>query len=136
MHKPELGKKVIVTTDWSDYLATFAPNVQRVRTIRGKVVASEHYDDPATFRIHTGDSKFPYAVVPLTSRTVVEYDDGTSEQFNDVKPNSQTWEVSGSSGKLYHVTVSDNKWSCTCPGFGFRHNCKHIKDMKQELIGN
>ena len=40
-------------------------------------------------------------------------------------------EVQGSNGKVYLLTKnSSGKYSCTCPGFTFRHTCKHIQDVK------
>jgi hypothetical protein len=40
-------------------------------------------------------------------------------------------EVQGSNGKVYLLTKNSfGKYSCTCPGFTFRHTCKHIQDVK------
>jgi len=49
-------------------------------------------------------------------------------------------EVPGSSGKAHKVRVgyagprSPTKfaWSCDCPGFKFRHRCKHIDQAKND----
>ena len=44
-------------------------------------------------------------------------------------------DVAGSKGKTYTVTCEDNRWSCTCPAFGWSGNsrtCKHIQQIKQE----
>ncbi len=38
--------------------------------------------------------------------------------------------VQGSNGKEYHITKIGNKYSCTCPGFAFRHVCKHVTELK------
>ena len=38
--------------------------------------------------------------------------------------------VKGSNGKEYHITKVGSKYSCTCPGFQFRHTCKHVQEMK------
>lgn len=38
---------------------------------------------------------------------------------------SNVVEVKGSKGNVYYIDTSKN--SCTCPGFTFRGNCKHIK---------
>lgn len=45
------------------------------------------------------------------------------------------WEVDGSKGKKYTVKVDDNRWSCTCPAFGWSGNsrtCKHIDKVKAD----
>ena len=48
----------------------------------------------------------------------------------ETKP-SNAIEVQGSNGKVYLLTKnSSGKYSCTCPGFTFRHTCKHIQDVK------
>lgn len=40
-------------------------------------------------------------------------------------------EVQGSNGKVYLLTKNANgKYNCTCPGFSFRHTCKHVDGMK------
>lgn len=48
----------------------------------------------------------------------------------EVKP-SNAIEVQGSNGKVYLLTKNaSGKYSCTCPGFTFRHTCKHITNIK------
>jgi len=49
---------------------------------------------------------------------------------------SQSWGVKGSKGNEYTVTVSEDQWSCTCPGFGFRRKCRHIKEIKDSLTSS
>lgn len=34
--------------------------------------------------------------------------------------------VQGSNGKEYYVEKVGSKYTCTCPGFTFRHTCKHL----------
>jgi hypothetical protein len=38
--------------------------------------------------------------------------------------------VKGSNGKEYVVEKVGSKYTCTCPGFTFRHTCKHVQEMK------
>jgi len=40
-------------------------------------------------------------------------------------------EVEGSNGKKYYLTKTGNKYTCTCPGFTFRHTCKHSQEMNK-----
>jgi len=39
-----------------------------------------------------------------------------------------TKEVVGSKGQTYIVNLDDN--TCTCPGFTFRGDCKHVKELQ------
>jgi hypothetical protein len=39
--------------------------------------------------------------------------------------------VKSSSGKGgYLVEFNGKSWSCSCPGFGFRRDCKHVRELK------
>lgn len=52
--------------------------------------------------------------------------------INDIK--NKTWEVQNSKGSgHYTVTLRDRSWSCTCAGFGFRRQCKHITIIQKSL---
>jgi hypothetical protein len=44
----------------------------------------------------------------------------------------QAIEIEGSNGKKYYVTNVGAKYMCTCPGFSFRHTCKHTKEIKEK----
>jgi hypothetical protein len=49
------------------------------------------------------------------------------------KPTHLIHEVIDSStgnGKTYNVTFDGIYWACTCPGFEFRRNCRHLKEVK------
>jgi hypothetical protein len=45
------------------------------------------------------------------------------------EPEGRVWEVKGSKGDVYKVTELRGEWSCTCSGFRFRGDCKHIKGV-------
>lgn len=44
-----------------------------------------------------------------------------------VKKESNTIAVQGSKGQTYYVDPEAN--TCTCPGFQFRGNCKHLENV-------
>ena len=46
-------------------------------------------------------------------------------------PKGQTWTVNGSKGSQYTVSLSNNNWSCTCPGHVYRGKCRHIDEIRQ-----
>ena len=39
--------------------------------------------------------------------------------------------VQGSKGSTYTVTIDGKQRTCTCPGYGFRKDCKHIREIVQ-----
>ena len=42
--------------------------------------------------------------------------------------------ITGSKGSNYTVTVDGNQRTCTCPGYGFRKDCKHIRQVSIEAV--
>ena len=50
----------------------------------------------------------------------------------DVKepePEGRSWTVTGSKGDVYRITDVNGNLSCTCSGFKFRGQCRHVKDV-------
>lgn len=45
------------------------------------------------------------------------------------QPQGETWEVAGSKGNRYIVTRDSGRWSCSCPGHGFRGHCRHVAEV-------
>lgn len=62
-------------------------------------------------------------------------------KFDRMTPNpafehNLEWEVDGSKGKKYKVTMEGKTWSCECHAFGWsgsKRTCKHIEAKKAEL---
>ncbi len=54
----------------------------------------------------------------------------TEEPVKESEPQGQVWTVQGSKGNQYFVNLNGNHWSCTCPGFGFRHRCRHVEELQ------
>ena len=57
----------------------------------------------------------------------------SSTQYNIVtreEPEGRVWEVAGSKGDVYKVTEANGYLSCTCSGFRFRGDCKHVKSIQ------
>jgi hypothetical protein len=131
--KPSIGKRLTVTTEYPK--KGFAPNVTSTHTKSGVVVKSEHYDDPSSFRLATGDRNFPISVVPLDFVKGIIYEDGSKGDMKQEKIITVTaWEVKSDSrkGGSYTVTKDGNHYSCTCLGFQYRKSCRHVIKIKSE----
>lgn len=45
-----------------------------------------------------------------------------------------TWEVANSKKNGYYTVAFDKRgWTCTCTGYGFRRDCKHIQQTKNKI---
>lgn len=98
----------------------------------------------------TTGGQFPPHVYLLDSTKLVAYiKSGTEEpfyfknpirgfdrrgrKFATVTPNpfevkaTPRIEVQGSKGQVYYINTDDH--SCTCPGYTFRGECRHIKEL-------
>jgi hypothetical protein len=57
------------------------------------------------------------------------------EQFaTDLKepePEGRSWTVKGSKGDEYKVTESGGNFNCTCSGWRFRGQCRHVESIRQ-----
>lgn len=42
------------------------------------------------------------------------------------------YQISGSTGSSYTVTLNNGQWSCGCQGFVFRRQCRHINEVKNK----
>ena len=49
-------------------------------------------------------------------------------EMPDLNSQVEVIEVVGSKGKTYYITMSETP-SCSCPGYQFRGNCKHVKEL-------
>ena len=50
-------------------------------------------------------------------------------ELTEPEPEGRTWTVRGSKGDEYKITEVNGNLSCTCSGFRFRGECKHIKEL-------
>ena len=108
------------TTEWKDS----APNhVYLMDDAKSKMFAY----------VPTGSNK------PITFKAPIRIDiRGRKFKLNSVQfktdiqppePEGRVWEVKGSKGDIYKVTEVRGEYSCTCSGFRFRGDCKHIKNV-------
>jgi SWIM zinc finger len=108
-------------TDWQDY--PVANHVYFTDDSRGKIYA---YIKQGTDNVFEFAAPIKFDVRGRKFKTV----DVNIWNFiprGDAQPEDKTWQVQGSK-EVYTVTKDyTGKISCSCPGFKYRGDCKHVK---------
>ena len=124
---PAVGSEVEVVMA-NPFGAAQIPPGPKTLTYRGQVVSPYKWLDDRQFCI-TGDKDWPIRVIHSRRIDDLKVITGTVHKINtDV----ETFRVQGSRGNSYTVTKSARGWSCTCPGFEFRRNCRHIAELSKK----
>jgi len=86
-----------------------------------------------------GESKPEYFDRPTTidrrRRKFVEV--ANRWKFKMVKPEQpqgRVWNITGSKGDVYTVNENQGSWTCTCSGFKFRGQCRHITTLQLDSV--
>ena len=126
---PQTGCKVAITFAFPSYV--IGHEGVNETTITGVVETATKFTPPNFVRLVTDfDSPVRIREIPLHRVTKLEYADGRSASREAAKDDTRTWAVEGSRGSKYTVVRSKNIWTCTCPGFQFRKNCRHVTELK------
>lgn len=123
---PNIGSRVRVTTIYPNTYAYRGEDNNYVTYTREGEVVQSIFRDPFMFAVKTGDPDHPVSEYNAKSLHVVkiEYIIGGSKQ---VATDKKAWKVKSEDGsKFYIVQRVEGKFSCTCKGFEFRKDCKHI----------
>lgn len=106
--------------------AVFASGVVReFNEYTGKILPNPKWVAQDAITLSTGISSYPFRIIDR-ERIV-----GLGEAAPVAAPRSETFIVEGSKpGTTYTVTRDGSHWSCTCVGFGFRKDCKHVRECK------
>ena len=84
------------------------------------------FKNPFNFAVKTGDPDHPVSEYNAKSQHVVKIDYVTGSAAQ-VATDKKAWKVKSSDGKKFYLVQRVNgKFSCTCTGFEFRKDCKHI----------
>lgn len=68
--------------------------------------------------------------IDIRGRKFVVNDVQFKTQLKEEEPEGRVIEVRGSKGDVYRVTELNGNYSCTCSGFKFRGDCKHVKSVR------
>lgn len=123
---PKIGSEVTVTVRnaMADFRHLYGSGVITEHvTFTGTVAPTERWQDAKrTLNLTTGIKSFPVRSIDMAR--VVSINGAKAKVI--VAPKSRTWLVKGSKGNTYTVTEENARRSCTCVGFGFRQQCKHL----------
>lgn len=120
--------KVTVRNPQFEFKDRYFFEVPEFITYEGNEVKCGKWEDPNEVLCLTTDIDF----FPVRSiqRKWIHSIDGTTFLHVSKKEKTVTKIVEGSKGKQYVVTFGSTK-NCTCPGFTFRGNCKHIMETAE-----
>ena len=128
--KPPIGASITVTTRHRDYYY-YRTSDWKDTVYTGRVLPDEKWFKGGDFKL-TNDgqdgARISFRVINL--KTVVDLKvNGKDADQTDVDDGTEVVEVHGSKGARYWVTIKDgSSISCTCPGFTYRNQCRHLKE--------
>jgi len=123
---PKIGSRVRVTTMYPNHVVYRGDTNGYVTYVREGVVVKSIFNDPFKFAVETGAPDHPVSEFNAKSQHVVRIEVliGSTKQ---VAADKRAWKVKSTDGKsFYLVQRIEGKYTCTCTGFEFRKDCKHI----------
>ena len=109
---------MLETTTWTD---DFGDNCNHVYVMNDSLTQALGYVPRGSKILHR--FKTP---LKLDTRGRTFEDLGSAEP-----PAPEQITVQGSKGETYYLTEDEGVWSCTCPGFRFRGQCRHVAEIQQ-----
>ena len=124
---PKIGSRVRVTTIYPNTYAYRGEDNNYVSYTREGEVVQSIFRDPFMFAVKTGAPDHPVSEYNAKSQHVVKVEILKGSTM-EIATDNKAWKVKSADGKsVYLVTRVNGKFSCTCKGFEFRKDCKHIQ---------
>ena len=124
MRVPAVGSKIKIRVSYGQG-PRMVPPQPGFREYEGEVIAPHKWLNDRQFCL-TGSKEWPVRVISMDLVEDITMLKGT---FHNVDTGVKVFTVSGSKGNTYTVTRNGRGWNCTCPGFQFRKQCKHISEL-------
>lgn len=128
MRVPTVGSVIKVRTSYIQGPRMIPPR-PAYHEYEGKVLLSYKWLNDRQFCM-SGDDSWPIRIITMDFVEDLKILSGSTKE---IKTDIKTWEVSGSKGNKYIVARNSQGWSCTCAGFQFRKQCKHVSEFS--LVG-
>jgi len=128
---PEIGSVITLVTRYkNEYI--FSDEKWNDTTYENVTVLSpEKWMKTNQVKISSDTERMPFRIIDLRNIYSVN-----NERIAPPKlVNIQRVKVAGSKGNEYTVMVEDNiAVSCTCQGFAYRKQCRHLKEVEAEAM--
>lgn len=124
MKVPAVGSKIKVRVSYGQGPKMIPPQ-PGFNEYEGEVLPSHKWMNDRQFCL-TGSSEYPVRIITMD---LVEDIQLLKGKFKDVDTGVKVFSVKGSKGNTYTVTRNGNGWNCTCAGFQFRRQCKHVSEL-------
>ena len=124
MRVPTVGSVIKIRTRYSQGPRMIPPQPDH-HLYEGKVLPPYKWLNDRQFCM-SGDNDWPIRVITMEFVEDIIILNGS---FKDINTGVKTFEVAGSKGNKYIVTSNNSGWNCTCPGFQFRRQCKHVSEL-------
>ena len=103
--------------------------IRDIEEYTGAIVSNPKWLGSDYMCLTTGDPLFPIRMIRkddvISSSIPVEY--------NQPKTDRNVFEAKGNKGNIYTIIREKSDWSCSCVGFGFRRDCRHVNAAKKLL---
>lgn len=96
--------------------------------IEGVVVNNPKWADADSITIETGNKDFPVSMIAIKNIKKVDIIKGSTSD------STKYFNVQGSKGSTYVVSVREHQYSCTCTGFKYHGKCKHGEEVMSPKI--
>lgn len=107
----------------------YAYPMREFNTYVGEIVPNPKWVEDDCICLSTGNRSFAFRV--LEKSMII--DSTAFIPYTPPKVDKEVFQCRGSKGEMYKITREGSRWSCTCAGFGFRRDCKHIQASKNAL---
>lgn len=129
---PPVGSKIRVTTRFkNNYYLTAETQLFQDNIYEGIVLPSWKHDQPYTFNM-TGSEEFPERNISAEHVVDLKILSGGVAKKLEKSLTVKAFKVESKSN-VYLVTKADMKYTCTCIGFQYHKNCKHIKEVNKRF---
>jgi hypothetical protein len=131
MDIPAVGTKVTVTTRHPQrsywHTEDYVDN-----TLTGNIIPSPKWLTSEQIAISNPAHPNGFSIISISKITNIMTADGAVIDIKPPTTDYKEWNFVGSKGDNYLVIRSKGNYSCTCTGFQFRKQCKHVKEATDD----